>query len=499
MTAIGPKSILIVGGGTAGWMAANLLLHYWPNTQVSLVESHDVGIIGVGEGSTPYLKSFFSTLGIRDDEWMPKCNATYKAGIRFPNWSEVKDYESYFHPFYSQLDIKTGDEFFRQCKLKQSGRANAVHPDDYFVAEKISSLGLAPVPSSPLPFDVDYGYHFDSSLLGAYLRERAQGLGLKHIIANVQSVSTDTDGCISSVDADGEILRADFFIDCSGFAGVLIEKALGASFLSYEDALLNDAAVTIATPRDHDALLFSETTSTALAHGWVWRIPLTARVGNGYVYSRKFISQAQAEAELREHLGVGDEVPCRHLAMRVGRREQHWLKNCVAVGLSQGFIEPLEATALMLTQYTIERFIQRYCDKSEEMQAAQNAFNQDINGMMEGVKDYVQCHYLLNSKSSSDYWVAARNTQPSDRLAAILNAWQEHRLDDQLQLLHGQLAYLRPSWYVMLCGMGCFNEKAAECGSDDATRLEAGRHCENIARATFQNHAPLLKKYADNS
>ncbi|VUD59795.1 Flavin-dependent tryptophan halogenase RebH [Thalassocella blandensis] len=497
-----PDSIVIVGGGSAGWMAANLFIHSWPRTKITLIESQDIGTIGVGEGSTPYLKSFFNQLGIKDCEWMPKCNATYKAGIRFPSWSQIDGYTSYFHPFYSQLDLNTGDEFFKRCLQKKTGEANSVHPDDYFVAEKIAAYGKAPIENKKLPFDVDYGYHFDAGLLGAYLKKLAISKGLKHLVGNVNEVVIGEEGGIKQLNTSVGTLIADVYVDCTGFAGLLINKALKVEFKSYSGSLLNDSAVTVATDMSDRELIPAETCSTALHNGWIWRIPLVNRYGNGYVYSSSFVSSDDAEVEMLRHLKL-DKVnhpECKHIKMKVGRNASHWEKNCIAVGLSQGFIEPLEATALMLTQFTIEKFIENYSSEEIEVNVRRENFNSKVNMLIEGVRDYVQAHYLLNSRSDTEYWKACReDAKISSRLESIVAAWDVGELDLALESLTGKLAYLRPSWYVMLSGMGRFSLLDQKNDSRDVSREKAANYCRQIAQTVFQDHRTLLSRYSNNA
>ncbi|MFT7561063.1 MAG: hypothetical protein ACI93R_002988 [Flavobacteriales bacterium] len=462
-----PESIIIAGGGTAGWMAANLLQHAWPKTIITLVESAEIGVIGVGEGSTPYLKTFFKNLGISDAEWMPKCNATYKAGIDFSAWSETPGYKKYFHPFFSELDIEPATSFFTNALAQRRGDAVYAHPDFHFVSTQIAKQYRAPIPVRPLGHELDYGYHFDSSLLGVFLKERAISLGLIRIEDTVINVELDADGCISSLltKINGEV-KAEFFVDCTGFRSLLMGENLKVPFKSFKNNLVNNAAVAISTPLADDMPIPSQTSSKALSHGWAWGIPLTNRFGNGYVYSDTHINATDAEAEFRAHLNIsGDaDITVKHLKMKVGRLEKHWHKNCLAVGLSQGFIEPLEATALMLTQYTIDSFIKCAGENVGSMTAVvaeknREKFNGKINNVIEGIRDYIVTHYKLNSRSDSEYWREAREEiQISNNLSALLSSWQKsgEEFEETLSVLKNNLIYHRASWYVILSGMGFF-------------------------------------------
>lgn len=455
-----PKKIVIVGGGTAGWMAVNLMLHAWPKTQITLIESSDIGIIGVGEGATPYLKTFFSKLSIPESEWMPACDATYKVGISFENWSGRKDYPSYFHPFFSVLDKPSANMFFHNCAMRRRGANAHTHPNDFFITGKLAEKNIAPKLKQQ-GGDIDYAYHFDSAKLGKFLKHKALSKGLQHIIDNVGDVLVDENIGITGVCTSNHgILEGDVFIDCTGFKAKLIHQSLQRQYVSYSNNLLNNAAVAIQTPNQEAGVLEVQTRSVALKNGWMWNIPLSSRQGNGYVYSNQHISKEQAEAELRTTLGISDNkvLKAKHLTMRIGRLSEHWHKNCLAVGLAQGFIEPLEATALMLTQLTIDQFIERYTKVDRDTQTKQ--FNHNINTIFDGVRDYIVAHYQLTQRNDSPYWQDnLHNRHIPEVLQEIREAWLSGADVEQVLTKHTrQLVYLRPSWYCILAGMGVFPE-----------------------------------------
>jgi tryptophan 6-halogenase len=450
---------VILGGGTAGWMAACLIAKQWPQHQVTVVESPDIGIIGVGEGSTPQLKAFFETLGIAESEWMPKCNATYKAGISFHGWSERPGFESYFHPFHTELDGFTEHQFAYRTRARRTGRDVWAHPDRFFLPARLASESLTPIAPANFPFEVGYGYHFDAVLVGKTLREHAvEKLGVVHLERTVSEVLLDEDGAVSALRvSDDELISGDFFIDSSGFRGTIVQKALAESFRPFAANLFNDRAVAMPTPND-DGDIRSETRATALSAGWAWKIPLTNRAGNGYVYSSRYLDADAAETELRTHLGLLDaDVDARHLQMNVGRVERSWVKNCLAVGLSQGFIEPLEATALHIVQATVEGFIDAY--EQGGMSAANcDAFNDKIAQRYDGIRDYIVAHYRMNQRSDSDYWRDnAKNDVLSDNLKAIMTAWFTGAdLAEEIARLDIDKYYSSLSWHCLLAGYGTF-------------------------------------------
>lgn len=491
---------VILGGGTAGWMTACLFAKHWPQHQVTVVESPDIGIIGVGEGSTPQLKAFFETLGVTESEWMPQCNATYKAGISFHGWSERPGFESYFHPFHTQLDIFSEQQFAFHTRARRTGRDVWAHPDRFFLPAELASKRLAPIPAEKFPFEIGYGYHFDAALVGQFLRRHAtRNLGIRHIERTIREVLHDAEGNVQALQtADDELIQGDFFVDCSGFRGAIIRKALAEPFKPFAENLFNDRAVAMPTPND-DGDIRSETRATALSAGWAWKIPLTSRVGNGYVYSSHYIDADAAETELRAHLGMLDsDVAARHLQMNVGRVERSWVKNCLAVGLSQGFIEPLEATALHIVQATVEGFIDAFERGSQTSEYAAT-FNETISRRYDGIRDYIVAHYRVNQRTDSDYWRDnAANNKLSENLKAILTAWFTGAdLVQEIADLDVGRYYSSLSWHCLLAGYGTFPAEhkmvppEAELALADMAKIDD--FISGCAK-NFESHSVVLSK-----
>jgi 2-polyprenyl-6-methoxyphenol hydroxylase-like FAD-dependent oxidoreductase len=453
------RRVLIVGGGTAGWMTALILARSLieQGVEITLVESPTVGIIGVGEGSTPWLRGFFDSLNIEEAEWMPECHATYKCGITFDGWSTKPGCGSYFHPFASMLDNLTMTQFVYNTDARIRGADVCADPDRFFIATRLARKNLAPKPNEHFPFDIWHGYHFDAVLLGQFLHKKALQRGVRYQAAHVTQANLNEQGAIASVSTkDGTTIGADLFIDCTGFAGLLINQALKTPFVSFSENLFNDAAVAMPSPIGDTVP--SETVSTAMKHGWAWKIPLTQRFGNGYVYSSQFCSADQAETELRERLGLLDsETSARHLKMRIGRVTQHWNKNCLAVGLSQGFIEPLEATALLFIQQTATAFVE-CLEQGDLSEAAQTRFNTRVNEHFEGTRDYIVTHYKTNSRSDTEYWRAnAANRNLSEPLKQLLNLWMSgNSIAPMVRKQTLGRGYPVFSWYSIMAGMGIF-------------------------------------------
>ena len=449
-----PRSVVILGGGTAGWMTANLLQQRWgeQGTKITLIESSAIGIIGVGEGSTPQLKAFFDKLGIAEADWMPRCNATYKAGIEFAGWSDQPGYERYFHPFPTDVDGFTQGQFFYSTLARRGGRDVPAHPDPFFLQTRIAREGLAPLAPENFPFFVSYGYHFDAHLIGAYLRDFGTARGIEHVDAKIGSVELNDAGNVAALVAeDGRRFEADFFVDASGFRAAIIEGALKEPYRPFAENLFNDSAVVTPTPLPGDGI-HACTCSTAKSAGWIWNIPLTNRIGNGYVYSSRYIDHDAAAAELRAHLGLAEDDEVRHLQMKCGRVERSWVKNCLAVGLSQGFLEPLEATALHVVINTAEGFLDAWAsDKRDE-------FNAIIARRYEGIRDYLVCHYRTAQRRDTAYWRdATSNDNLSDSLKGLMTTWfTGEDLEQEVRRQDIARVYTAMSWHCMLAGYGNF-------------------------------------------
>jgi hypothetical protein len=454
-----PKQVVIVGGGTAGWITANLMATHWKdkNFTITLVESPDIGIIGVGEGSTPPLKGFMDTIGVQESEWMSECSATYKVGITFKNWSTKPGFSHYFHPFLCQPDQFSAPAFFHNSHLRRNGVDIDGHPDHFFLATELANQKKAPIAPENFPFEMNYGYHFDSALLGKFLAKKAAEKGVRYVQATVSDVQLNKEGeieCLKTV--EGLTIGADLFVDSTGFRSQLLQQALKVPFISCADTLFNDSAVVFPTPQHKE--IESQTIATALKNGWAWEIPLISRIGNGYVYSSQFCSADAAETEFRHYLGLQDSAEsARHLKFKVGRAAVQWEKNCLAVGLSQGFIEPLEATALDMVQETVVRFIEAY-NKGNYTNQYRNEFNAQINARFDAVRDYIVCHYRINSRTDTEYWIEnGRNEKISPSLRSILMAWVSGKnITDELERQKLDAYFPNVSWNCLLAGKGIY-------------------------------------------
>jgi 2-polyprenyl-6-methoxyphenol hydroxylase-like FAD-dependent oxidoreductase len=499
-----PPHVVILGGGSAGWITACLLHRQWGGKggSVTVVESPEIGIIGVGEGSTPQLKAFFDMLGVGEAEWMPACHATYKLGIRFNSWSERAGYESYYHPFPGPVDLHSEPHFFQNCLLARNGLDVPAHPDPWYLASQLSGRGLGPHPAGNFPFAPSYGYHFDAYALGAFLRDWVVARGVRHLPLKVAAVERTADGDIAALQCEGgERIEGTLFVDCSGFRSMLAQQELGVEFLPFADNLFNDSAVVM--PTGHLAPFKPQTDATAMKAGWRWTIPLTGRVGNGYVYSSKYISDEDAEAELRASLDVGEDGPqARFLKMKVGRVAETWHRNCLAVGLSQGFLEPLEATALHIVIVTALEFAQAY-EAGGLGPMHRDAFNTSIGARYEGIRDYIVAHYRLNQRTDTQYWRDnAANQNLSDGLKAMMTAWfrQQDLLEANDAAYGGKRYYANASWHCLFAGYGTFPPAEKMQPAPPHARvgdLEGTRGMLDACLRNFGSYDPVLAPQAD--
>ncbi len=493
------KRVLILGGGTAGWITANLMATHWQDKgfDITLVESPDIGIIGVGEGSTPPLRGFMDVIGVEEQEWMAECKATYKTGITFKDWSIKPGFTEYFHPFLSQPDDFSAPAFFHNSHLRRNGVDLEGHPNHFFLAAELARQKLAPIAPENFPFEINYGYHFDSSLLGKFLARVAARKGVKYIQATLQEVILAEDGSIRSLNMrDGQQLEADIFVDCTGFNSELLQKALKVPFISCADTLFNDSAVVF--PTEQEEQIEVQTIATALQYGWAWKIPLTHRNGNGYVFSSGFCDKDKAETEFRAHLNLlNADVEARHLKFKVGRVAEQWHKNCLAVGLAQGFIEPLEATALDMVQETVARFIEAYNNGNYSDQYRQD-FNERINARFDAVRDYIVCHYRISSRTDTDYWIEnGRNEKISNSLRAILLSWvQGKSITDELERQKLDAYFPNVSWSCLLAGKGIYPTPAQLKPGNELAHQYDLNQIQRYVRGCALNFKPHVEQLA---
>jgi tryptophan halogenase len=419
------KTITIVGGGSAGWMAAAGLIAQLPNLDITLVESKDIGTIGVGESTLGAFNVFLDALNLEDSEWMAHCNATYKTSIKFTDFRERLEKPVSFHYPFGSLILDNKDfglmEWFlakgMNPEMECSTFAEYYHENVWMTnANKMTDNKRNEIKN--FKFRYDTAYHFDAALFGQYLREHyCKPRGVKHVVDDVVDIPLCEDGSVDYIlTKNGEKLKSDLYIDCTGFKSMLIEEKMGSKFLSFGDTLMNDSAIATHIPYiDKEREMESVTNCTAIDNGWVWNIPVWNRIGTGYVYSSKFATQEQAEEQFRKHL-ASDRMICpdkaradaavfKHIKIRHGVHERSWIKNVVAVGLSNGFIEPLESTGLLVTHNSILRLIDTFQMKNCTVnQFDIDTYNARFLKEIIGYKDFVSMHYALSSRNDTAYW-----------------------------------------------------------------------------------------------
>jgi len=424
-------TILVVGGGTAGWMAASYLNRFLAPTgcRVTLVESDQIGTIGVGEATIPTLVKFVREMELDEAEFMRRTHATYKVGIRFDDW--VRPGHGYFHPFgVCGSRIDTIDLFHFWLKGVQTGRWTGSY-SDYSIQKLLSQSDLAPRPvngGSAIIDNGSYAYHLDATALADYLREIAVGEGVTHLRDTVGEVAMGTDGMIARIDTEGgHSLEADLYIDCTGFAGLLIEQGLDDPWVDWSHLLLCDRAVVL--PLAPDGTMPPYTVSTGLDAGWMWRIPLSHRTGSGYVYSSAHTDDDAAANTLIDRSGAkspdgAERADPRLLKMRVGHRKNFWTGNCISVGLAAGFIEPLESTGIYFIQKALEMLLEYFPDRTLDKTLIRT-YNAEMEAAFDEVRDFVLLHYLLNQREDTEFWRDARAVAVPDTLAELMALYRE--------------------------------------------------------------------------
>jgi tryptophan halogenase len=476
------KSILIVGGGTAGWMAAALLNRFLRPTgcAITLVESSDIGTIGVGEATVPPLVKFVRVMDFDEDEFMRRCGATYKLGIRFLEW--VRDGHAYWHPFGVCGGMIDGIDLFHfWSKSKRAGRDIGAY-SSYSLQALLGETGKAPRPvrgSSPIMKAGAYAYHIDASRLAAFLSEIATGEGVTHLFDDVRQVTLDHTGAIAGLDTvGGRSLSADLYIDCTGFAAVLIEDGLGDPWIDWSHFLFCDRAVVVPLPREEQVPPY--TRATALKAGWMWQIPLSHRLGCGYVYSSSHTDDHDAVRELlarTSSTGPG-ATDYRQLKMRVGRRRNFWAKNCVSVGLASGFLEPLESTGIYFIQRSLELLLEYLPDRTFN-QALVQAYNKRVATIFEEVRDFILLHYLLNRRDDNAFWRDSRNVPVPDSLQAVIELHDETGMVEAGRVT----LFQEPSLHFIFCG----GERLPRRSLNATEFADVDRACKVLAEIRQQN------------
>lgn len=442
------RSIAIVGGGSAGWMAAAAIANAAPALEITVVESDAIGTVGVGEATIPPVRLFNAQLGIAEPDFVRATQATFKLGIEFVGWGTPDT--RYFHPFGTH-----GADFDRvplhQWWLRERLTRGAAPIDDWSMCWALARENRF-APPSDNPRDVrsthDYAYHFDAGLYAAFLRRYAEARGVTRVEGRVTRVARDGEtGNITHVALDdGRQVAADFFVDCSGFGGLLIEQALHAGYEDWTHWLPCDRAV--AVPCANVRPLTPYTRSTARSAGWQWRIPLQHRMGNGHVFCSAFLSEDEATAVLMDSLEGLPRADPRVLRFTTGRRRKTWVNNCVAVGLAAGFMEPLESTSLHLIQTGINRLLLLMPDRRHDPLLAEE-YNRATRIEYERIRDFLILHYVAQTRPEP-FWRECAAMAIPDELAYKRRHW----LASGRMVSPEEELFRNPSWLAVYLGQG---------------------------------------------
>lgn len=414
------KNILIVGGGSAGWMSAAYLSKCVPGLNITLVESPKVGTVGVGESTLGHINKFLDSLELKDEEWMEFCNATYKTSIKF---TDFRKKGTYFHYPFGSYDLEPTmnslqdwcyyEAYFNNNEIESTSFANINMPHILMTEHNKLTRDETRKVLPSFNFHHDTAYHMDAEKFGQYLKEHiAVPHGVKHIQATINNIETDENGISSISTEEGITLSGyDLYIDCTGFKKLLIQETLGVPFEPFDDVLMNDRALAVRIPYvDRENEMESVTNCTAIENGWVWNIPLWNRIGTGYVHSSKFADWDQAEEEFRKHLSKREgfdasELTFNRIHIKHGIQKEPWFKNVCSIGLALGFIEPLESTGLLTTHENIIRLGEALSRrKGRVTQIDVDAWNFAAKIEIENFKQFVSIHYGLSERDDTPYW-----------------------------------------------------------------------------------------------
>jgi tryptophan halogenase len=491
------KQIVVVGGGAAGWMTAAALSRVLRPGEVSvtLVESDEIGIIGVGEATIPDMLQFNLFLGIPEAELMRATQATFKLGIEFAGWS--RDGERYFHPFgFHGVDIDGIDfhQFWLHCRAH--GHAHSI--GDYCLTEIVArknKFGFPDlrVPGAPASY-LRYAYHFDAALYAGFLRRYAEQRGVKRIEGKVTEVLRDSQsGDLTGVRlASGEAVTGDFFFDCTGFRSLLLDKTLGVPWVDWRHWLPCDGALAVACA--HAGPPAPYTRSTARTAGWQWKIPTQRRTGNGHIFCSEFMSVDEATSVLIDGLDGAPMGSPRLIRFATGHRQQFWEKNCVAIGLSSGFLEPLESTSLYLIRQGISRFIALFPDASQPA-ILREEYNRWMRKDFEQVRDLLVLHYFANQRDEP-FWRHCRNMTLPDTLARRLALFSA---GGRFLRNEGEL-FPNASWVAVMLGQNVVPRAIDPLVStrpvaETESKLELLRRAMNEYADSLPSHEDSLRGY----
>ncbi|QYJ77457.1 tryptophan halogenase family protein [Shewanella acanthi] len=486
------KDIVIVGGGTSGWMTAAMLIRLFKqNLNITLIESEALGTIGVGEATIPPLQLFNNVLGIGEKDFVNATQATYKLGIQFEGWNQPND--AYMHAF-GNVGKDIGFTQFHHYWLKSQPQDAAAFWDyslNYQAAIHNKFQPLQQIPNSPMA-GITHAYHFDAALYAQMLRRYSEQAGVRRIEGKIETVSTLDNGHIESVTlTSGETIKGDFFVDCSGFVALLIEKTLKVGYENYSHWLPCDSAY--AVPCENAGALKPYTRAIVHKAGWQWRIPLQHRTGNGIVYSSRYMSDDEAKATLLSTLEGKPLAEPRKISFTPGRRLEQWRHNCVAIGLASGFLEPLESTSIHLVQAAIIRLTKLFPHQGIE-QANIDEFNRQSQLEFEQIRDFIILHYCLNQRSAehNDLWQHCAEMDIPESLKQKIALFKA----TGTVFRHKDELFTEAAWVQVMLGQGLFPNdfNPLANGIDDAALTELLSNMRQIINNAV-NQLPSHRQY----
>ena len=452
------EHIVIVGGGSAGWLTAGVIAAEHPRLKVTLIESPDVAPIGVGEGTWPTMRDTLRKIGVSESDFFRECDAAFKQGSKFQGWVTGQPDDYYFHPFV----LPQGYGETNLAARWQDQHGHIPFADLVSFQPHLCVHGKAPKQAATPEYAAvaNYGYHLDAGKFGVFLRKHCiEKLGVTFVADHVSAIHSHDNGDIAALQTrhHGD-LAGDMFIDCTGMQSLLLGKHFGVEFLSQKHVLFNDSALAIQIPYpQEDSPIASQTTSTAQSAGWIWDIGLPTRRGIGHVYSSAHTTDEAAAEALRKYIGQGDIAAPRKLSFQPGYRKQFWHRNCLAIGLSAGFIEPLEASALALVELSVAMLSDNMPATRSVMEIEARRFNEAFTYRWERVIDFLKLHYVLSLRTDSEYWMDNRATP--ERLAELLALWR-HRSPSRYDFGRIEEVFPSASYQYVLYGMGFRTEHA---------------------------------------
>ncbi|MGE5562031.1 MAG: tryptophan halogenase family protein [Bacillota bacterium] len=494
-----PLEIVILGGGTAGWMTAAGLASRIPQERcrVRLVESDEIGIVGVGEATLPLIKNFNDSIGIDEAEMMRATNATFKLGIDFIDWGYKGS--RYIHPFGVHGSANAGLGFHQEwLRAKRAGRDWDIQEFSFAcMAARHNRFDFPAVGARTINSTLSYAYHFDASLYAKFLRSQAEPRGVQRIEGKVRDVEQDpeTGDIRALIMESGERIAGDFFIDCSGFRSLLLAGRLGAEWEDWSQWLACDRALPVPTERQGD--LTPYTRVIAMDAGWRWRIPLQHRTGNGYVFSSRFIDEDKAREELLDSLDEKTLAEPRLLKFKAGRRTRSWIRNCVAIGLASGFLEPLESTSIYLIQVAIMNLLPLLPTKRYDERLV-DEFNTKIDLEYERIRDFLILHYHATDREDTEFWRYCKSMEVPESLERKMRLFRHSGVVPQYR----EGLFTPPSWISVFFGQGVTPEHynpLADAMPIDRLLQTMDELREDIRDRVDEmpKHASLLARYAD--